>query len=181
MSYSRQKGLISVNKSGKLHDWKAYCQSCDGSAYVHVKDKNDTETIKEIQLLLEELLQDKQNGIEFILHDEDAKERGADGNCLFMLEAMEGYYFIENYTGDFIKEITKKDVTSSKKYTFGTHGYSPTKPNYETIFMAAGKGIQSGVTVPYMRLIDEGPTIARLLGLHLGETDGAIVEDLLQL
>ncbi len=30
-----------------------------------------------------------------------------------------------------------------------------------------------------MRLIDEGPTIARLLGLHLGETDGSIVEDLL--
>ena len=53
--------------------------------------------------------------------------------------------------------------------------------NYETIFIAAGKGIKSGVTVPYMRLIDEGPTIARLLGLHLGETDGAIVEDLLQL
>ena len=74
---------------------------------------------------LEELLQNKQNGIEFILHDEDAKECGA-----------------------------------------------------ETIFIA-GKGIQSGVTIPYMRLIDEGPTIARLLGLHLGETDGSIVEDLL--
>lgn len=42
------------------------------------------------------------------------KESGADGNCLFMLEAQEGYYFTENYTGDFIKEITKKDVTSSK-------------------------------------------------------------------
>ena len=40
---------------------------------------------------------------------------------------------------------------------------------------------KSGFTVPYMRLIDEGPTIARLLGLHLGKTDGAIVEDLLQL
>ena len=40
---------------------------------------------------------------------------------------------------------------------------------------------KSGITIPYMRLIDEGPTIARLLGLHLGETDGSIVEDLLQL
>ena len=30
-----------------------------------------------------------------------------------------------------------------------------------------------------MRLIDEDSTIARLLGLHLGKTDGAIVEDLL--
>lgn len=176
-----QKGLISVNQKGKLTNWKAYCKSCDGSAYVYVKDKNDTQTIQTVQHLLEELLQDKQNGIEFILHDEDAKERGADGNCLFMLEAREGYYFIENYTGDFIKEITEKDVTSNKKYTFGTHGYSPTKPNYETIFIASGKGIRQGATIPYMRLIDEGPTIARLLGLHLGETDGTVIEDLLQL
>ncbi|EEL52286.1 MULTISPECIES: ectonucleotide pyrophosphatase/phosphodiesterase [Bacillus cereus group] len=174
-------GLISVNKKGKLIDWRAYCQSCDGSAYIHVKDKNDIQTIQTVQHLLEELLQDKQNGIEFILHDEDAKERGADGNCLFMLEAREGYYFTENYTGNFIKEITEKDVTPSKKYTFGTHGYSPTKPNYETIFMAAGKGIRQGTSIPYMRLIDEGPTIARLLGLHLGETDGTVIEDLLQL
>ncbi|PEY42277.1 alkaline phosphatase family protein [Bacillus cereus] len=176
-----QKGLISVNQNGKLTAWKAYCQSCDGSAYVYVKDKNDIQTIQTVQHLLEELLQDKQNGIEFILHDEDAKERGADENCLFMLEAREGYYFTENYTGAFIKEITEKDVTSSKKYTFGTHGYSPTKPNYETIFMAAGKGIRQGAIIPYMRLIDEGPTIARLLGLHLGETDGTVIEDLLQL
>ena len=109
-----QKGLISVNSKGNLVDWKVYCQSCDGSAYVYVKDKNDTDTIREVQLLLEELLQHKQNGIEFILHDEDAKECGADGNCLFMLEAREGYYFTENYTGDFIKEITEKDVTPSK-------------------------------------------------------------------
>ncbi|MGK0537200.1 alkaline phosphatase family protein, partial [Bacillus sp. 'calajunan'] len=98
-----------------------------------------------LQLILEELLQNKQNGIEFMLHDEAAKDCGADGNCLFMLEAQEGYNFTENYTGDFIKEITEKDVTPSKKYTFGTHGYSPTKPNYETIFIAAG--IKSGVTI----------------------------------
>ncbi len=85
-----QKELISLNKEGKLVDWKAYCQSCDGSAYVYVKDKNDTDTIREVQLLLEELLQNKQNGIEFILHDEAAKESGADGNCLFMLKHKRG-------------------------------------------------------------------------------------------
>ena len=84
--------------------------------YVYVKDKNDTDTIREVQLLLEELLQNKQNGIEFILHDEDAKECGADGNCLFMLEAREGYYFTENYTGDFIKEITEKMLRLVKIY-----------------------------------------------------------------
>ena len=48
-------------------------------------------------------------------------------------------------------------------------------------FLSCWERNKSGFTVPYMRLIDEGPTIARLLGLHLGKTDGAIVEDLLQL
>ena len=99
------------------------------------------DTIREVQLLLEELLQNKQNGIEFILHDEAAKDCGADGNCLFMLEAREGYYFTENYTGDFIKEITEKDVTPSKNIHL-VRMDTPTKPNYETIFIAAGKGIK---------------------------------------
>ncbi|MFD0767875.1 alkaline phosphatase family protein [Bacillus sp. CGMCC 1.60114] len=177
----REKGFLTVNKKGEVTNWKAYCQSCDGSAYVYVKDKNDTETIGSLHRLLQEIIQDEQNGIEFLLTDEEAKDLGADGNCLFMLEAREGYYFLENHTGDLIREITREDVTSSKKYTFGTHGYSPSKPNYETIFMAAGKGIRQGAIIPHMRLIDEGPTIARLLGLHLGETDGTVIEELLQL
>ena len=115
MCYSIKEDLYLLIKR-KLVDWKAYCQSCDGSAYVYVKDKNDTDTIREVQLLLEELLQNKQNGIEFILHDEAAKDCGADGNCLFMLEAREGYYFTENYTGDFIKEITEKMLRLVKIY-----------------------------------------------------------------
>ncbi len=28
-----------------------------------------------------------------------------------------------------------------------------------------------------MRLVDEGPTFARLLGLDLGDTDGRMIED----
>ena len=63
-----------------------------------------------------------------------------------MLEAREGYYFTENYTGDFIKEITAKDVTPSKNIHL-VRMDTPTKPNYETIFIAAGKGIKAAL--PY--------------------------------
>ena len=31
-----------------------------------------------------------------------------------------------------------------------------------------------------MRLVDEGPTFARLLGLDLGKTDGKVVEGILK-
>jgi predicted AlkP superfamily pyrophosphatase or phosphodiesterase len=58
------------------------------------------------------------------------------------------------------------------------HGYSPEKEQYGTIFMATGKGIRP-ITLPSIRLIDEGPTFARLLGVSLGNTDGRIIEEML--
>jgi hypothetical protein len=45
--------------------------------------------------------------------------------------------------------------------------------------MAAGRGINP-ITLPSIRLIDEGPTFARLLGVSLGNTDGSVIEELLK-
>ena len=110
-----QRGLISLNKK-KIGRLESLLPKLRRLCLCICKGQNDTDTIREVQLLLEELLQNKQNGIEFILHDEAAKDCGADGNCLFMLEAREGYYFTENYTGDFIKEITEKMLRLVKIY-----------------------------------------------------------------
>ncbi|MCP8968157.1 ectonucleotide pyrophosphatase/phosphodiesterase [Ectobacillus ponti] len=173
----RKHGLLSVNTKGKLRHWDAYCQSCDGSAYIHVK-KKDTATLQTLQKLLESLLQDPESGIEQMLTGAEAEKRGADGTCAFLLEAKQGYYFLEDYEGAYLRENTAGDM-DRKKYTRATHGYSPEKPDYSTIVMAAGRGIQPG-TIPFIRLIDEGPTFARLLGLDLGDTDGRAVEELLQ-
>ena len=72
-------------------------------------------------------------------------------------------------------------MAQSKKYTYACHGYSPDKEDYSTVFFAAGKGIRPGITVPAMHLADEGPTFARLLGLDLGDTDGYVIEEILDL
>jgi hypothetical protein len=45
--------------------------------------------------------------------------------------------------------------------------------------MASGKGIKERVIVDQMNLIDEGPTIARLLGVELKKADGRIVQEFL--
>lgn len=44
--------------------------------------------------------------------------------------------------------------------------------------MAMGKGIRK-TEIPVMNLVDEGPTMARLLGLDLGDTDGICRDELL--
>ncbi|MEH7384383.1 ectonucleotide pyrophosphatase/phosphodiesterase [Bacillus sp. JJ1521] len=173
-------GLISVNNEGKLIDWKAYCQSCDGSAYIYIKDQNDTKTHGQVKALLTELSNNEDNGIERILSRSEAKEKGANDNAAFMLEARLGYYFKEQHDGEYIDEIKAEDVRE-KRYTFASHGYSPEKENYTTVLIASGKGIRPNIEIPAMHLVDEGPTFARLLGLNLGETDGQVVEDLLDI
>jgi predicted AlkP superfamily pyrophosphatase or phosphodiesterase len=109
----------------------------------------------------------------------EAALKGADTSCDFMVEAKKGYYFLEDFQGGYVKNITREDVKKDKKYTLACHGYSPEKPEYTTIFMAAGKGIRSKTIIPHARLVDEGPTLAALLDLDLGDTDGKIIEELL--
>lgn len=176
----KESGLIEVTKRGKVKSWKAYCKSNDGSAYVYLKDKNDTGTKERVRALLHSLVMNGENGVEFVIDGEEAGRRGADEQAAFMLEARRGFYFTEHLEGNYIDVITEEDVASGK-YTFASHGYSPTKDNYETIFIATGKGIKPNVEIPAMRLVDEGPTFARLLGLDLGKTDGKVIEQILQM
>lgn len=174
----KERGLIHVNQKGKVIDWKAYCKSCDGSAYIYVKDETDHETKRIVQELFEILVQDENNGIECVISGEEAHQKGADGNALVMIEARKGYYFKEYFDGEFIDTISDNDV-KERRYTFASHGYSPEKDHYKTVFMATGKGIRSNTVIPSMRLVDEGPTFARLLGLDLGKTDGRVIEEIL--
>ncbi|WP_079508922.1 alkaline phosphatase family protein [Mesobacillus jeotgali] len=176
----KERGLIQVNASGKVTDWKAYCKSCDGSAYVYVKEGEDFQTKNIVTELLAELLHHPSNGIEKIITGKEANAIGADGKAFRMLEAANGFYFSEAIDGEFVEEVTQQDA-KSKKYTLACHGYSPEKEGYHTVFFAAGKGICPGISIRSMHLVDEGPTFARLLGLDLGETDGRVIEGILDI
>ncbi len=176
----REQGLINVNKQGKVLNWKAYCKSCDGSAYIYLKNNQDSETKKAVQNLLDQLLTEHSKGIEKVITGEEAEKKGAHANCTFMIEARLGFYFDEEISGEFITNITEEDV-KIKRFTYACHGYSPEKEDYTTVLLAKGKGIRPNKVIASMRLIDEGPTFARLLGLDLGDTDGEVIEELLDL
>ena len=173
-----EHGLIEIDQRGKMIDWKAYCKSCDGSAYIYVKHQDDFETKEAVAELLHYLVKDKRNGIETVLTGEEAGAKGADPTALYMIEAQQGFYFKEDFQGEYIDSITADDV-KARRYTYASHGYSPEKENYATMLIAAGKGIRKNVVLPHIHLVDEGPTFARLLGLDFEDTDGRIVEELL--
>jgi hypothetical protein len=62
----------------------------------------------------------------------------------------------------------------------GQHGYLPSHPRMPTGFIAAGAGVQAGVTLERMRLIDVAPTAARLLGIEVPPVEGRVLEEILR-
>lgn len=175
----KENGLIQMTKHGKVKDWQAFCKSNDGSAYIYLKNPEDVRTKERVHAMLHSLVVNEANGIEFVIDGEEAGRRGADDQAAFMLEARRGYYFTEHLDGQFIEEIKAEDVAAGK-YTFAAHGYSPLKEAYSTVFIAKGQGVRPNVEIESMRLVDEGPTFAKLLGLDLGDTDGRVMEDLIK-
>lgn len=173
----KKHGFIQTEDKKGITAYNAIVNNCDGSAYVYVKD-NDEKTAEEVLKLIEEF--NKEHGcIEKIYTGEEAADLGADPKCAFMLEAKLGYYFQDEIDGDVIVDINKAANLDYPHYTKATHGYSPFKENYTTVFMAAGKGIKKNIIVDEMNLVDEAPTIAKLIGVELKDADGKAIEEFL--
>ena len=169
------KGYLTV-KDGKITDYKAISKSCDGSAYIYVNENfaSDMDFLESLTETLNEMKKDEKLGIEEIYTPDEAIDLGADGECFAMIEGKPGYYFL-NDLGTLTEPV--KDAKNHKM--FATHGCLPTKEENITFFMAYGKGIKKGVRIDSMHLWDEGPTIAKLMGLHLPGADGEVVEEIL--
>ena len=56
-------------------------------------------------------------------------------------------------------------VLARMGWTLGGHGYFPHLPDMGGIFMALGRGIPAGGTLPAVHQVDVAPTVARLLSI----------------
>lgn len=163
----KEKGYIKLDDNGKVIDYKAIVKSCDGSAYVYVKDEKLTDKVH----FIIDNFNKKHICIEEVFTSKEAVQFGADPSCTFMVEARFGYCFTDEMQGEAVKEELS---------TKATHGYSPLKKDYTTVFMAAGMGINKGEVIEEMSLADEAPTIAELLGIKLKNVDGRIIKQFLK-
>ncbi len=168
----RKKGLFEV-KNGRIKNFLAYAHNCDGSCYIYARKGLNAEERRYVVQAVRELKEELPEGIARIYTRKEAAALGADSTCACMLEAAEGYYFLdemEQLTADI-----KKDKNIPHWMT-ATHGYHPDKPEYRTIFIASGCGIKEGIKIGEMSLVDEGPTMAALMGISLGETAGRTLD-----
>ena len=83
----------------------------------------------------------------------------ADPDAELMIEAAPGFGFSDRLEGPVLSE-TSKDR--------GTHGYFPSHPGMEAMFIAVGREIASGKNLGRISLKQIAPTLAQLMGLPAG-------------
>ena len=175
-----KNNMIKINDN-KIKKYKAIAKSCDGCTYIYLNDKKDNETKSKIKKILNNLRVQEGSPVEEIYEEKEISNLGADTEAAFMVEAKEGYYFIDEVLGETIEEITINDNCKVKHKLKGAHGYLPSRKNYKTFFIASGKGIKNGIVLEAGKLINHGPTIAKLLGITLEEVDGECEDRILNI
>ena len=156
----RRAGLLQTGPDGRIQDWQA---AAHGGA-VRLKDPADKALAARVAGLFRELADGRYRGLFRVVERQELDALGAYPEALLFVEPVDGYMVTAGFDGDEFVAPTS---------TRGSHGYLPDQPALHTGLILSGAGVRPGLVIPRARQIDVGPTIARLLGIDLGETEGA--------
>ena len=99
-----------------------------------------------------------------------------DGPFDFILESELPISFGERFD---CESIYGSRIPGNHKIGAATHGGGPGRKEV-TAFMAAGPDVRPGVVVERRPMVDEAPTMARMLGFSMPDADGTAIEEILR-
>ncbi|WKY48802.1 ectonucleotide pyrophosphatase/phosphodiesterase [Eubacteriaceae bacterium ES3] len=166
-----EQGLI--YKENEKMEWKAYFQSAGGSAYLYLKDNNQL-IINQVRKILDQAIYKGEYGIEKYFDRQEMRRLNILSPAEFIIEAKIGYSFDDSLEGDIITDLEESGIS------YATHGYSPEKPDYRCNFIVSGNGIKKNLNIEETMMVDLAPTMARILGLELKNTDGRILDEIFE-
>lgn len=170
----QKEGFLSV-ENGRLHRCDFVFKSCDGSAYLYHDNLHRVtrdvlrQELDIIEEAIEKYNQDS-GGILKLMKGHEAGFEGADPHALLMLEAAEGFYFLDDYEGELFEAVSEEQL-GTEHWLKAAHGYHPDTEGYRGLCFFYGKGIDKKV-LSDVNLMDLGVTIAQDLQLDLGDVDG---------
>lgn len=148
-------------------NWKAYFHGSGGAAFLHLKDKNDTQTLEKVKAALSRLPDSGKNMFE--VKDRTALDQiGADPSAALALAPKQGFTISSAATGELVRSASG-----------GTHGFFPDFKEILTGFVVFGNGIKQGAVIPEMGLQDIAPLVAKLLNMPFPSAEGTLYPGLL--
>ena len=157
----RDAGLINVDESGRVTDWRAYVLAGGASGQLFVRDESDLPAaMAALQSLVDDGL------ISDVLTREEVGERFHEGGDFeLMLEGAPGYGVVGSVTGKVVTPSSDPDYY----YAVSTHGHLPFR-GPKPPFVVAGPGVVPGRYVG-ARLVDQAPALMNLAGIPFDATD----------
>jgi predicted AlkP superfamily pyrophosphatase or phosphodiesterase len=141
-------------------EWRAAFHSGVASAFLHLRDPDDTETIERVRAIVESRPRSERR-LYRVLDAEELAAIGADPTVPLALAFVPGVSFSSAASGDALRPSGG-----------GTHGFYPDLDEIETGFIGWGAGFAERVVVAEMGLEDIAPAVAHLLGLRFEAPDG---------
>jgi len=161
----RNAGLVDV-KGIRVVNGSVYVLVQSGTAFVYIRDQaNRSQTAERVKKAFEGV-----EGVQQVVMPGQTMAYGlgdpkVDPNSPDMFVfAKEGFSFGDTAAGAL--------PFNEKPERKGTHGHDPELPDLHATFVAWGEGIRVGSELGEIRNIDVAPTIAKLLGISMPDTDG---------
>lgn len=173
----KKAGFIRLNEDGTIKDYDAIIHSACLCAYVELADPNDAQMKAKVRAYLESLKDEADIMLDYVLDKDEAKRIfHVDGDFDFIIESKLPISFCEQLDGD---EIFSRRIPGDHKVGAATHGGNPDRRELTT-FIAAGPDIKPGVEIDSRSMVDEAPTMARMLGFSMPDVDGTVIEEMLR-
>lgn len=158
-----KRGLLKLDRKGRIACWRAWLKCCGGTAFLYLKDKNDAEALIKARESILEIMSEPCGGVKRFLDDDELEISGLGKDCPFGIEAENGYEFDE--------------LGSNHK---ATHGYSLKQDGYKTFYAVAGSTINEGMELSGGSVADIAPLALKLLNIPGWEMDGSLREGLIK-
>ena len=134
---------------------------------IMLHDANDNTTKQQVRALLEKLAAQPADGIENVFDAQQVAQRGGVPKAAFVVTLRKGYVPGPNLSGDLVTLLPGHH---------GTHGYDPqTTPEMRASFFIEGPKIAPGKDLGIVDMRQIAPTLAKLLGVPLGDAKRAPV------
>lgn len=168
----REEGLLEANADGAVKEARVQVVKNGGSAMVFATEQAKPGDLERARSILEGA-----DGIAQVVEPEgyDAYDLPAPSQ-----ESRVGDLFLEAAPGHAFGDAATGDYREALDTPIGKHGYSNNPPEMNTLFIASGHGLRSGVAIDTVDIRSVAPTAARLLGLQLETATGDVLESILK-
>lgn len=168
-------GLQTLGADGKLASFDAYCHSTGASAWIELRDSGDQALYDRVYKLLLDAKAGGQYGLGYVFTREEAQTRfHLTGPFDFIIEGEQPLSFSYNPAAPLFTQTAPGDYKTAP----GTHGGLPWL-DHRTAFFGCGPAFKKGGFVKAASLVDEAPTMAKILGIEMEDVDGRCLSELL--